>query len=91
MYFGEMFISKSNMISWSFITKPRNHIDVNKPLIVGFVDERYNPPFRPIFEPISAMRGQALKLLSKTQIKTDVYDLFNKWVNLIPNVASGST
>ena len=84
MYLGQAFLHLGDFITWSYVTKPKNLIHVNSPILVGFVDNRYDPPFRPQFDPIGAVRGQALKLLSKEVKETDLLDIFTKWTEYIP-------
>ena len=81
---GKMFTLRSDSISWTFITKPKNDVNVNMPLLQGFVMMEYEPPFKAKFEPIGAVERYALNIFDKTAKETDLYDLFIKWTEYIP-------
>ena len=84
MYIGQAFLHVSEFITWNYVTKPKNLVHVNAPILVGFVDLRYDPPFKPQFEPIGAVRGQALKLISNKAKESNLRDTFIKWAEYIP-------
>lgn len=80
MYLGEAFVCNCSSIRWELCTRPRNSIFINRPVLVGFVDNNYTPPFRNIFEPTHMASVQAAKLLSDTaQHDEDLYNVYMKW------------
>jgi len=84
MYLGELYVRNYPSIRWSFYTKPKRDFFVNRPLLIGFIDNNYNPPFKATFEPIHMAGVQAANLLDKTQKETDLYNIFMKWVEYVP-------
>ncbi len=84
MYLGEMFVSMLPGLKWDYYTALKSDIFVNEPVISGFVDASYNPPFHFRFEPINMVNVKALKLLDRMQSSTDLYDLFWHWVQYAP-------
>ena len=86
MYLGQAFVHFSNHIEWGYVTKPKNLVHVNAPILIGFEDYRYTPTFKPQFEPISAVRRQALNLMTKESKESDLYNLFIKWLEYVPKV-----
>ena len=79
MYLGQVFTVNYKNIYWDYYTKPKNDFFVNRPQLFGFVDNNYNPPFKPTFEPIHMTGVQAAKLFDNTHKETDLYDIFMKW------------
>ena len=79
MYIGEMFVNTCPHLRWDYYTKPKSDIFVNEPVILGFVDNTYVPPFYLRFEPIHMVRMKALNMLDGTQHTSDLYDLFMHW------------
>ena len=83
MYLGQVFITHHSIINWSFYTKPKNHF-VNRPILVGFEDKKYNPPYKTVFDPIGMTRGEAISLFDNTAHKKGLYDLYAKWAEYTP-------
>ncbi len=79
MYIGEMFVNVYPQLSWGFYTKPKSDVFVNEPVLFGFVDRSYVPPFQMPFEPINMVCVKALNILDKSQSVSDLYDLFQHW------------
>ncbi len=76
---GEMFVSTLPGLKWDYYTKPQSDIFVNEPVINGFLDNSYDPPFHFRFEPIHMVRMKALNMLDDTQSGSDLYDFFWHW------------
>lgn len=85
MYIGNMYTSKYQNIYWGFYSSPKNDFFVNRPLLMGFIDNAYNPPFKAIFEPIHMTGIQAMRIFKNSANEDDLYNLFIKWTSLIPN------
>lgn len=84
MYVGELFVKYHPQIYWSFYTEPKTDFFVNQPLLLGFEDKEFTPPFQMEFEPIHMVGGKAANLLDGTQKKTDLLNLYRKWEEYIP-------
>jgi len=84
MYLGEIYVRNYQSIRWSFYIKPKRDFFVNRPLLTGFIDKNYNPPFKPTFEPAHMVGVQAANLFDKTQKETDLYNIFMKWLEYVP-------
>ena len=84
MYFGEMFVRNYNSIQWSYRTKPKRYIFVNQPILIGFVDTNYDPPFHDRFAPVHMVGVQAMNMFDKTQNEKDLYNLFMRILRTVP-------
>ena len=83
MYLGQMFVKYHPQIYWSFYTEPKTDFFVNQPLLLGFEDKEFKPPFQMEFEPIHMVGVQAANLFDGTQKKTDLLNLYRKWETYI--------
>ena len=79
MYLGETFVLNHKSLHWGYYETPRSDFFVNRPVITGFEDRRYTPPFKAVFEPINMVRVQALKSMSKPSNENDLIELFVNW------------
>lgn len=79
MYMGEVLVKTSDQLSWSYFTKPKNLMHVNTPLLKGFIDDSFDPPFPLTFEPIHMVGVQASKIFDKEASKMDLFNLFQLW------------
>lgn len=86
MYVGKVFtIAYPNHITWSFIHKPKNHIHVNQPGLIGFLltkeDFLNHVPAAPdyLFEPIHMTQVQAQKLTRNASSEMDLYNICMIW------------
>ncbi len=79
MYLGQVFINNHNNLKWEFYTKPKSDFFVNRPVIKGFEDKSFEPPFKPSFEPIHMVTVQAANIFDKTESKYDLFKLYSKW------------
>lgn len=79
MYLGETFIKNHEGIYWTYYSKPKRDFFVNHPLLKGFVDRAYDPPFEMCFEPIHMARVQASKILRKRSANADLFHLYQWW------------
>ena len=52
MYLGEVFTKNEPGICWSYYEKPKSDFFVNMPVLLGFEDSNYQPPFKMVFEPL---------------------------------------
>lgn len=92
MYVGRTFIKKyPGRVSWAVVTKPKNYLHVNKPLLQGFVRTHslvngslLDKPFCPDFEPIHMVGVQAAKLFDGDAREDDLMKLCHMWAEWIP-------
>ncbi len=84
MYLGQVFITNHPQISLGYHTDISLDSSANMPILLGFVDKAFKPPFDMIFEPIHMSMMQASKLFDKTHSQDDIYNLYKKWVQWIP-------
>ena len=81
MYFGEVFVKNEPCIHWSYYEKPKSDFFVNMPVLLGFEDSSYSPPFKMEFEPVHMAKVQAANIWDGSQKKEDLYNLYTKWSN----------
>lgn len=82
MYVGKTFVSNYPQLKWGYRRDRPSFI--NQPQIIGFIDDAYNPPFKPDFVPNHIVDMVAGNLFDNTQNENDLYDICIKWVRLIP-------
>lgn len=46
IYFGAVFLQQYNQLNWGVIHKPKNFVDVNQPIILGFINRKTLNPIR---------------------------------------------
>lgn len=80
MYIGEVFNTHYHHIKWGYYSKPKSDIFVNKPVLLGFKDTSFDPPFELVFEPIHMVGVQAANLFDKSQNEYDLLTLYEKWL-----------
>ena len=83
MYVGQFFVENSNKLYWSFLTDTEDGFLVNVPLISGFMDYEFNPPFPMQFEPNHMVGVIASNVFDHTQKATDLVDLCNLWLGYV--------
>ncbi len=79
MYLGETFRKNHPNIYWTYYTKPRRDFFVNHPLLKGFIETSFGPPFEACFEPIHMVGVQAAKILCKKSSDADLFNLYCFW------------
>lgn len=79
IYLSEIFKKSSPKIQWHYSTKPKTYFFVNRPMLFGFVNTKYKPPFPCECDPIHLTQVQASKLLDKTGNANDLYNVAVKW------------
>lgn len=84
IYLGEVFVKNNPSICWGYYEKPKSDFFVNMPVLTGFVDCRFNPPFQMIFEPIHMVGVQAANVWDNSQREDDLLRLYQKWSAFIP-------
>ena len=90
MYVGKSFTSRHQMIQWGYKTKPKRYAFVNTPLLMGFVDGSYTPPFHAEYDPIQLVRGLAMRMIEHRESPEDLFDFLMRWENMIPKEGAGA-
>lgn len=44
LYFAEVFLKNYSNLYWNILSKPKSHVDLNKPVIIGFKNAPLYPP-----------------------------------------------
>jgi len=74
IYLSEIFKKTSSDVYWHFSVKPKSYFFVNRPMLAGFVDTDFDPPFLCECDPVHLVGVQASKLLD---CQSNIYDLYN--------------
>lgn len=85
MYFGEVCVRNNPSISWGYHTDKKKDSFANMPLLVGFEDRDFTPPFKAHFDPTFMIRGTAYALFDGDQKPDDLVELYDKWQRLVHN------
>lgn len=85
MYFGEVYVQNNSSISWGYHTDVKRDSFANMPLLTGFEDRDFNPPFKAMFEPIFIVRGLACNIFDNDQKKEDLLDMYKIWQSMVFN------
>ena len=78
MYVGTMF-DVNTKAYWGYYRKPKSDFYVNQPVLLGFKDRSFDPPFKMVFEPIHMVHVQAANIWDKTSSEDDLLNLYNQW------------
>jgi hypothetical protein len=84
MYMGQVFVHNNPRIHWGYYEKPKTDFFVNQPLLLGFEDSNFTPPFKCAFEPIHMVGVQAANIWENTQKNEDLLLLYQRWEQMIP-------
>lgn len=85
MYFGQVYVKNNPSISWGYHTDINKDSFANMPLLVGFEDRDFNPPFKVEFEPIFIVHGIACNIFDKEQNTTDLKEMYLNWQRMVFN------
>lgn len=83
MYFGEVCVQNSKTIYWGFHTDLAKDSFANKPLLMGFCDRDFTPPFKTSFDPEFTVHNIACNLFDGDADKADLRNMYNKWLRLM--------
>lgn len=75
LYFGEVLIQQFVQLKWGIIYKPRNFVDVNRPIIVGFNKNMTLNPVRVV----NTCTSKAAKGIQSN----DLYSLYQIWAEYV--------
>lgn len=82
MYLGEIFVKSHPCLYWSYYTKPKNDLFVNRPLLMGFPNEVFPEKKGMPFEPIHMTHVRASRLLDGMAGKKDLLELYDIWESM---------
>ena len=82
MYVGTMF-DVNTKAYWGYYRKPKSDYYVNQPVLLGFEDRSFDPPFKMVFEPIHMVHVQAANIWDKTSSEDDLLNLYNQWMSYL--------
>ncbi len=85
MYFGEVYIKNNPSISWGYHTDINEDSFANMPVLMGFEDRDFNPPFKAYFELNFEIRNVAYNIFDGDQNNSDLLDVYNKWQRMVFN------
>lgn len=85
MYFGEVFVKNNSSISWGYHCDIKKDSFANMPLLVGFEDRNFNPPFKAELEPCFFVRRVACNIFDGDQKKDDLSDIYETWQRMVFN------
>lgn len=85
MYFGEVYVKNNASIAWGYHTDSKADSFANMPILVGFEDRDFTPPFRTHVEPVFMLRGVASNLFDRTYKKEDLLNFYNKLHRMVYN------
>ncbi|CQR57000.1 hypothetical protein PRIO_4598 [Paenibacillus riograndensis SBR5] len=71
IYFGSVFLNEMRTLEWGIIHKPKNHVDINRPVITGFKKMELNP--------ISVVNNSSLAIVEKNSNENQLFELYNIW------------
>ncbi len=83
IYLSEIFKRNSSKIYWRFTVRPKSYFFVNRPMLAGFVDCRFDSPFSCECDPIHLVGVQASSLLRSSSKKDDLYNMALVWKDKI--------
>lgn len=85
MLFAQLLLDQSSRLTWKTVSKPKNYVFVNRPILTGFLDTRYNPAFEAETDPIHLVGVQAAKALTvRLMTDMDLVKVFDFWSACIP-------
>lgn len=85
MYFGEVYVKNNPSISWGYHTDVKADSFANMPLLIGFEDRDFDPPFKANFEPVEMLHIQACNMFDNSQSDKDLLSLYQTWQRMVFN------
>ena len=78
MYFGQTCVNNNESIYWGYHTNKRLDSFYNRPILMGFRDRDYNPPFEAHFDPAFHVYDSAHAMINQGY-SDSLMILYNKW------------
>lgn len=84
LYTAEVLRRNNNGIYWACNTGAEDDdMSRNKPVLVGFCDRNFQPPYPMAFEPVHMVGVQASRIERGCADKKDLLSLYNRWCMLL--------
>lgn len=83
MYFGEVCVKNNQAIYWGFHTDAGKDSFANRPILMGFLDRDFSPPFQAEFDPTFTVRCIACNLFDGDASKQDLKRMYDKWKRMM--------
>ena len=83
MYYGEVFVRNHKNIEWGYFTDTAKDSFANMPVLMGFEDRDYEPPFQSSVDPNGTIESCALNILDHTQNKMDLMKAYEKKLRMV--------
>lgn len=74
-YFAKIFMTNNPTISWGVRTKPKKLASVNRPVLIGFINDILLDPSRVVI--VSAQKS------SHAPCRTRLFDLYQTWLEFV--------
>lgn len=85
MYLGQAYALNYPQLYWHYYTKPKNEVNAKQPVIAGFYFKDSFTEGDATINPVAFAEGAAGSIFDGIQKETDLYDLFMKWTQWIPD------
>ena len=85
MYFGDVYVKNNSSIMWGYHTDRRKDSFAYMPLLVGFEDRDFTPPFKAEFEPNFTVHSIAENIFNGEQNKNDLLETYTNWQRMVFN------
>ena len=82
MYLGQVFVLNHPEITWTYYETPKTDFFVNIPLLSGFYDMHFSPPFRMFFVLFYMSGVQAARMFRGAQSENDLFRIYKRWESL---------
>lgn len=83
MYFGEVCVKNNQAIYWGFHTDTEKDSFANMPILMGFLDRDFSPPFQAEFDPTFTVRCIACNIFDGDATKQDLKYMYDKWQRMM--------
>lgn len=85
MYYGEVFVRNNKPLYWGYHTDINKDSFANRPLIMGFEDRDYSPPFQFNIDPVFFVEGYAGGVLFNDTYPTELIEGYKKMQKNVHN------
>jgi hypothetical protein len=83
MYYGNVFVKYHKSLYWGYYTDTTKDSFANIPLVMGFEDRDFKPPFKASIDPNGTIESCALNILDRTQRKVDLFNAYQKKLRMV--------
>lgn len=83
MYFGEVCVVNNEPIYWGYHTDTKKDSFANRPILRGFLDKDFSPPYKAEFDAEFWVRCAASSLLDGDISENELKVLYDKWQRMV--------